>query len=139
METLSDLNGTTWAGQGELWLDDVGNDAELCDCTLSVEEGRLRYTWSYQGKPQQGSITLAGDGVDFHDTWHASTVLHFPMVKDSWALIDAQGTYPAGDGPPWGWRVILSLRPSGELVLQMTNITPWGEDGRAVRMIGTKT
>jgi len=43
---------------------------------------------------------------------------------------------PAGEGPPWGWRVAVAHRPSGELVLQMTNIKPWGEDGRAVRMIG---
>jgi hypothetical protein len=33
----------------------------------------------------------------------------------------------------------LVLRPpAGELVLQMTNITPWGEEARAVRMTFTR-
>ena len=47
---------------------------------------------------------------------------------------------PAGDGPPWGWRTKLSLRAMGGegLVLQMTNIAPWGESGRAVRMVATR-
>jgi hypothetical protein len=32
----------------------------------------------------------------------------------------------------------LSERPSGELVLQMTNVAPWGEEQRAVRMVFTR-
>jgi hypothetical protein len=35
----------------------------------------------------------------------------------------------------WGWRIGLYLRPTDELALQMTVITPWGEEGRAVRMV----
>ena len=41
----------------------------------------------------------------------------------------------AGEGPDWGWRTSVAQRPSGELVLQMTNIAPWGERARAVRMV----
>jgi hypothetical protein len=44
-----------------------------------------------------------------------------------------QGAY--GPDRDWGWRIGLSLRaPTGELVLRMTNIAPWGEEARAVRM-----
>ena len=136
MKNLSDLNGSKWAGKGELWLDAAGNDAEVCESTLSVVGGRLYYTWSYQAKPQEGSLTLVEGGFDLQDTWHSPTAMRCTTVKDSWALLDGQGTYPAGDGPPWGWRVAVAHRASGELVLQMTNIKPWGEDGRAVRMIG---
>jgi hypothetical protein len=55
-------------------------------------------------------------------------------VPGSWALVDVAGTYAAG-ADRWGWRVHVSVRPTGELVLQMTNVCPWGEDGRAVRMV----
>ena len=35
----------------------------------------------------------------------------------------------------WGWRIIVCFRaPTGEPVVQMTNIAPWGEEVRAVRM-----
>lgn len=55
----------------------------------------------------------------------------------------AGNTYSGGEGPPWGWRLIVSLRPSFEgapesLVLQMTPLTPWGEEARAVRMVATR-
>ena len=43
--------------------------------------------------------------------------------------------YQVGDEPNWVWCSILSKRPDGALVLQMTNIAPWGEEGRAVRMV----
>ena len=44
-----------------------------------------------------------------------------------------------GPQAEWRWRIGLSVRePSGELVLQMTNVAPWGEETRAVRMICTR-
>lgn len=39
----------------------------------------------------------------------------------------------------WGWQSKLSERPDGTLVLQMTNFAPWGEEGRAARMVFTRT
>ncbi|CAN5765170.1 hypothetical protein BH24CHL6_BH24CHL6_16730 [soil metagenome] len=33
---LSNLGGTEWVGTGELWLDPLGNEAQLYECTLSV-------------------------------------------------------------------------------------------------------
>ena len=58
------------------------------------------------------------------------------------ALFDLLGSYGDG-GPRWGWRMMLSLRPPFEgapesLVLQMTNIAPWGEEARAVRMVAAR-
>ena len=140
MTTFDELVGTRWTGTGELWLDPEGNEAKRCECTIAVEAGALRYTWSYEGKPQTGSITLRSGGADFTDTWHQPAVMPCEDVPGSWALFDVFGTYPAGDGPPWGWRTKLSLRAMGgeSLVLQMTNIAPWGESGRAVRMVATR-
>jgi hypothetical protein len=133
---LADLIGTSWTGHGELWLDRLGNQAETCACTVAIADHVISYDWSYQGAPHHGRLALRADGADFSDSWHSPTAMACTTVAGSWALVEVTGTYAAGDGPPWGWRIAVSHRPStDQLVLQMTNVKPWGEDGRAVRMI----
>ena len=57
-------------------------------------------------------------------------------MPSTWALATVQYTYMEN----WGWRINLCFRePTGELVLQMTNIAPWGEEARAVRMVCKRT
>ncbi len=134
MSTLSDLQGTHWKGTAELWVDPLGNDVENCGCTISIEEGIVRYTWSYQGKSQVGSITLREGAAELTDTWHSPEPMKCRPVPDAWGLFQVLGKY--GPQSDWAWRTALSLRtPTDELVLQMTNITPWGEEARAVRMV----
>ena len=108
MSSLSAFEGTSWTGTAELWLDPLGDEGVSSDCTISIEKDRVRYTWSHEGKSHQGSGAAE--------------------------LFQVAGSY--GPGSEWGWRTGLSFRaPTGELVLQMTNIAPWGEEARAVRMI----
>jgi hypothetical protein len=74
------------------------------------------------------------DGADFIDSWHQPLPMLCRRVDHAWGLFQVQGEY--GAESDWGWRVGLSLRNlTNELVLQMTNIAPWGEEARAVRMI----
>jgi hypothetical protein len=133
---LSEIAGTTWAGSAELWLDPMGNEAIRSDCTMSVEGEVVRYTWSHEGKDHQGSITLREHGADFTDTWHQPEPMKCVRVLEGQGLLQVQGRY--GPDADWSWRIGLVVRPSGELVLQMTNITSWGEEARAVRMVGTR-
>ncbi|MGH7544065.1 MAG: hypothetical protein ACREK7_09000 [Gemmatimonadota bacterium] len=134
MSSLSALDGTRWNGTAELWVDPLGNDAEPSDCTMSVNSHGVRYTWSQEGQAHEGSITLHDHGADFTDTWHQPEPMKCSRLPDAMGLFQVQGRY--GPESDWGWRIGLSLRaPSDELVLQMTNIAPWGEEARAVRMI----
>jgi hypothetical protein len=135
MGKLSDLAGSQWRGKKELWLDPMGNDVILCDCTVSIDEAGLSYSWSYEGRPQEGRLALNEQGADFSDSWHARTSMACSNAAASWARVDVTGKYGDGEGSEWGWRITLSLRSDHELVLQMTNIAPWGEEGRAVRMV----
>lgn len=131
---LSELDSTRWGGRSELWMDPAA-EAEVCDCTIAIGADGIEYSWSREGTQHHGKLALREGGADFTDTWHSSTTMACEAVVGSWALVDVLGTYSGGEGPRWGWRITLAHRPeSDELVLQMTNITPWGEHGRAVRM-----
>jgi hypothetical protein len=137
-ETIETLSGTQWTGTGELWLDPLGNEATTYDCTLQVDDGAVRYTWNHEGEQHRGTFELGADDDHWHDSWHASERIACERRPEAWGLVTLWCTYPAGEGPPWGWRTTLARRPGGELVLQMTNCTPWGEEGRAVRMVFTR-
>ena len=47
MRSIRELKGSRWTGKTELWLDPFGNDAALSDCTITVGEGAVSYTWSH--------------------------------------------------------------------------------------------
>jgi hypothetical protein len=134
---LSKLAGTEWSGTGELWLDPLGNDAHRYECSMTIDASTVRYTWSYEGKPQEGVYSLRDNDITWTDSWHQTKLVECALLPDAGGLFAFHYSYGAGEGPEWGWRTVLSQRPSGELVLQMTNIPHWGEEGRAVRMIFT--
>ncbi len=137
MNPLSDIDGTHWAGTAELWLDPLGDDVVRSDCTISIDGHVVRYTWSYEGEAHLGSITLSDEGAEFKDSWHQPEPMTCRSLGDASGMFQVQGLY--GPESDWGWRTGLSLRtPTGELVLQMTNIAPWGEEVRAVRMISSR-
>jgi hypothetical protein len=132
--TLLELAGSQWNGQAELWLDPAGDQAQRCACTLRVDGDAVSYTWSHEGKPHNGRLSLDHGGADFTDSWHSPAPMRCTAAPAHSCLVDVLGTYAAGV-EDWGWRITLSLRPTGELVLQMFNVPPWGEEGRAVRMV----
>ena len=134
MSALSDLHATRWAGTAELWLDPLGDDVVRSDCTISIDTGVVRYTWSHEGEAHEGSVAFSNDGAEFTDSWHQPEPITSLRLPDSGGLFQIQGDF--GPQAAWRWRTGLSLRtPTDELGLQMTNVAPWGEEARAVRMI----
>jgi hypothetical protein len=133
MHTLADLAETKWEGSNELWLDPLGDQVTRSTCAISIDAGVLRYTWSHEGKDHEGAITPREYGAEFVDSWHSPEPMKCLRVLDGQGLLQVQGQY--GPDAEWGWRIGVSVRaPSDELVLQMTNVAPWGEEVRAVRM-----
>jgi hypothetical protein len=135
---LEELANTRWRGTGELWLDPLGDEAHRYDCTLAVGTDAIEYTWSHEGQPHQGRIELRDGSARWSDGWHQPQQVDCRAVPGAWGLLALHYSYSAPGSPDWGWRITLSQRPTGELVLQMTNIAPWGEEARAVRMLLTR-
>jgi len=137
---LNELAGTRWRGTKQLWLEPDA-PPEISDATIVVDDSELRYTWAWKGAPQSGTVafsrTPAGVEATFTDTWHQPVAMACRGIN-SRALLAVIGSYPAPPGPDWGWRTLLSQRPSGELVLQMINVTPWGEEHRAVLIVASR-
>ncbi|MEM7692629.1 MAG: hypothetical protein AAF194_09370 [Pseudomonadota bacterium] len=135
MDLLPGIRGGHWSGRSELWLDVGGNEAIEGGCELSVDSNQLSYSWSRGDKHHEGRFTLGDDGsVYWSDSFHQAEPVRC-VQEERWSLLSLYYTYPAGEGPDWGWRLAFSQRPDSSLVLQMTNIAPWGEEQRAVRMI----
>jgi len=135
---LTKLAGTKWSGNGELWLDPEGNIADQFNCDLKIEADAIYYTWSYENEIKKGNFTFNETGATWKDSWHQKKSVQCLYVPDVLGIFTVHHSYNVPDNPNWGWKSKLSERPDGSLVLQMTNITPWGEDGRAVRMVFTR-
>jgi hypothetical protein len=136
MKALDELKGSKWAGRSELWLDPLGNELTEGTCTLEVQESGITYTWTHKGETKTGSVVLTDDGGVFTDTFHSPSETTCRNLVGNRGLFLIEGTY--GDNDEWGWLIGLSQRPTGELILQMTNIAHWGEEARAVRFTCTK-
>jgi hypothetical protein len=132
---VDDHLDTAWSGKSELWLDPKGNDADVSDATLSVGADEIVYTWVYQGVDQSGELRWQDESLQWKDSWHQPEGVTLTLVPGHGSLIAAEYSYAAGPGPDWHWRIKLAERPDGTLVLQMTNIAPWGEEARAVRTV----
>lgn len=134
-EWLEKLAGTNWKGKGELWLDPEGNAPQRYACELHIQDDVLKYSWLYENTAQDGSFTFNETGVIWVDSWHQAKPVQCFNVPKAWGFFTVSYEYEVPDSPNWGWRIKLAERPDGSLVLQMTNITPWGEEVRAVRMV----
>ena len=124
-----------WSGEGELWLDPLGNEAATCDVTATCDGESLQYAWSYEEAEQQGSFAPTTNGATWTDTFHQAEPADCVRIEDAWGLLTIRHEYSAPGYGTWGWRTGFYLRDEDTLVIQMTNIAPWGEEARAVRMV----
>ncbi len=129
-----------WSGTNKLWFEDP-DKAEESPGTLCVAGNQIQVTWAFRGAAQQGVLTVAqiedSVSVSWTDSWHAGEGMDF--TGEAFAdAIDVFGTYPAGDGPDWGWRIVLDLEDPDRLLLRMYNITPDGDEMIAVELDGVR-
>lgn len=142
--TFNDCAGE-WKGTTRLYLSWPPEREDVSESRLEarVELGGLalsvRYTWAFEGRPQEGLMVVTLDRKTgqatgaWADTFHqqpALMALAGALQEDG---VSMRGEYAAPEGPPWGWRIALRWQGGEELLLEMDNITPEGEAAPAVR------
>jgi hypothetical protein len=136
---LPDTHHGSWRGPNRLWLE--GPTPERSDGTIDATATTLRYTWSFRGAPHHGELDLTGPAAAlkcaWKDTFHAEKGMTLHGRFQDGELI-AYCTYPAGDGPEWGWRIEISTRDPEHLVLRMFNVEPDSAPAPAVDLRGAR-
>jgi hypothetical protein len=129
-----------WRGTNKLWLDGPGEPEESAG-VLEVTGDQVRISWAFRGSAHQGLCVLEDTEdtvqLDWQDSWHAENGMQF--TGEAFAdAVDVFGSYPAGEGPDWGWRIVIDLGEPDRLLLRMYNITPEGEEALAVELDGRR-
>lgn len=137
-ELLTQLEGS-WSGRNLLRLSWENPSDFPSDSTMVVAgaaRGKfltLAYTWSYQEKPQEGLLVVGYDKAEklvtaaWGDSWHQSAkLLNCTGTLDENGVIDVRGSYPAPEGPDWGWRILVKPQDAQRLQLLMYNCPPDG-------------
>lgn len=146
---LTALSGT-WQGTKQLWLDP---DQPACESRSTatvrqVAQGRflvLEYTWSDQGKPQDGMLVFGEEAPSggirafWMDSWHMrDTIMPCDGAVGSDGGIWVQGSYAAPPDPDWGWRIALHPETDHAFRMRMHNIAPDGQESLAVEIRYTR-
>lgn len=140
-----------WSGTNRLWMtpEDAATESESrATVSLHAQDQLLmiEYSWAADDVPHDGVLLLpmrdeAGSPesiwIDSFHTQGAFMRLQSDGAGEGHGGPDGPmrllGTYAAGDGPNWGWRVDLSMPSHDSFTMEMFNITPEGEEMLAVR------
>lgn len=133
----------TWRGKNRLHDPTTGQPEDSVATAVVTPAAdkrfaRVDYTWSYQGKPQEGSLLIGAEPdtgahtAHWIDTWHMGhKVMAQQGAADDDGGIDVRGSYAAPPGPDWGWRTVIRADGRG-LFVRMLNVTPDGDEHPAV-------
>ena len=143
LNALEKLTGS-WQCANKLWLDpgkpahESGSSASVA-CAAQGQFITIRYTWLYDGIPQDGLIVLGVETkpnlvkVAWINSWHMADKM---MICTGKVELDgtawAKGTYAVPPGPDWGWRIAIDPGMNDTFQLVMHNSTPDGVEMLAV-------
>lgn len=139
-----------WRGTTRVWFepDTVADEAPINGTIRSVLGGRFvqhEYETTFMGELQHG-LALYGWHIDrrayeaaWIDSAHTGTQLMYSEGAKGDARFAVLGHYGGhDDGMPWGWRTEIALEGDDRLVITAFNITPQGEESKAVETVYTR-
>lgn len=145
MSALEGLAACAGQWQGTSTLEDphsgIADESPSTATVAPVLGGRfvrIDYTWSYGGKPQEGSLllgyqpkleTATGHWIDSFHNGDKVMVCAATIPEDG--PFSVRGSYAAPPGPDWGWRI--DVLPEGDtLRIVHYNVWPEGKEELAV-------
>lgn len=141
---LQQLAGA-WQGTAKTWFEPgkLADESPISGTIRSVLDRRFvlfEYQGALQGKPLTGMFLFGynlqrekfqGNWIDSFHNGTGMLVCEGEREGDSFWLL---GSYDAPEGPPWGWRTEVRLAGKDRLLITMFNITPDGQEAKAVQI-----
>jgi hypothetical protein len=136
-----------WAGTCRTWFEPgvLADETSVSGSIRPVLEGRFalhEYAGTLDGQAYQG-LALYGYELPagryvaaWVDSFHNGTAIMFSQTRAAdGGSFSVMGSYgDPGGGPDWGWRTTIELSQPDRLVITHYNITPQGEEAKAVEM-----
>ncbi len=143
-----------WEGTYRLWFerDMLAAESGQRGSLRPVLGGRFlvhEYEWEFDGRRYAG-VALIGSHIDekrwecaWIDSFHTGSSILFSQAAESGdpGHFTALGSYGDGQTPPgprWGWRTEIEQADDDHLTITMTNISPEGEEAKAVEVEYTR-
>ena len=148
IETMRNLAGS-WQATYRLWMaPEAAPLKSLSDAVVSpMVNGKfvcIEYTWTADGNLVEGELFIGYEPEPqlvtavWVDGWRNGNrfMICAGEIRSDGA-ISVLGSYPAPEGPDWGWRTVIEPGEDG-FSLRMYNIPPGGADLLAVEAVYTR-